>query len=120
MQKKVSEEKRKQKRYPANIHLTIASLYKQDEEMIENINQQIDIIDISKAGVGFICPSELPLNYYFNAKINFGGKKFFYTVVKIIRVERDDNLYKYGCEFVGLADVLSSVVDDYGNFIEGY
>ncbi len=112
------QEKRKQKRYPTNIAIKISSLYKQDYERIDNINQNIQITDISKTGIGFSCETELPLDYYFNAKINFGGKKYFYSVLKIIRSHKEDNLYNYGCEFVGLADVLSSVIDDYGEFIE--
>ncbi len=120
MQERVSEEKRREKRYPTNISLKIASLYRQNFETIEDVNQQIDLINISKTGIGFTCPKELPIDYYFNAKISFGGKKFFYSVIKIIRVEKCDDVYRYGCEFVGLAEVLSSVVDDYGNFIEGY
>ncbi len=111
------EEKRKQKRYPTDIRLKISSLYKQDYQKINDINQDIQLINISKSGVGFICNTELPTGYYFNAKISFAEDKYFYSVLKIIRVDKDDNTYTYGCEFVGLADVLSSVVDEYGELI---
>lgn len=108
------EERRKYDRLPLKLELTISSLFKQDYELIPNINESIKVKNISKAGIGFTCGHELPLNYYFDAKIQLTPDKYFYAVLKIIRIEKTGEGYEVGCEFIGLADILSMRVDLYG------
>ncbi len=108
------EEKRKRKRYPIDITLTVESLYKQDNITIDSVNKNIEIIDISRSGIGFICTDDLPLDYYFNARLDVEDKKHIYSVIKIIRKSETEDGFNYGCEFVGLADVLSIIIEDYG------
>ena len=62
-------ERRRHKRLPLKLELKISSLFRQDYEIIDDINEGIEVRDISKAGIGFFCTHELPLNYYFDAKI---------------------------------------------------
>lgn len=105
-------ERRKDKRFPFEITLKIEELYKQDNIKLENINEVFKVVDLSRRGVGFISGDDLPLEFYFNAKITIDQEKHFYSVVKIIRKDEDDNKkFHYGCEFVGLADILSNVID---------
>jgi PilZ domain. len=109
------EERRKAKRMPLRLKLKISELYKQDNVKIENINAPIEVVNISKIGIGFKSESVLPVGYYFNAAINFGGKETIHTVVKIIRSQpMDDRVTMYGCEFVGMAEILSYLFDEYG------
>lgn len=109
---------RRQKRYPYEIKLGIEGLYKQDNVEIADINKDVILTDISRSGIGFSCSSQLPIDYYFNANITFDNKKHFYCVVKIIRCDERNGIYHYGCEFVGLADVLSIMVEEYGSEID--
>ncbi|MBP7071877.1 MAG: PilZ domain-containing protein [Clostridia bacterium] len=106
-------ERRRHKRLPLKLELKISSLFRQDYEIIDDINEGIEVRDISKAGIGFFCTHELPLNYYFDAKIQLTPDSHFYAVVKIIRLEKLAKGYFAGCEFVGLADILSMRVDMY-------
>jgi hypothetical protein len=112
------DNRRKNDRLPLTLELNISSLFKQDYELIPDINKSIKVRDISKSGIGFICENELPLNYYFDAKIQLTPDKFFYAVLKIVRMEKQDDKYFVGCEFVGLADILSMRVDLYGEELE--
>ncbi len=106
-------EKRKSERFPFEITLKIETLYKQDHVEIENLHEELQVQNLSKTGLGFICAHDLPRDFYFNAKITIDNEKFFYSVAKIIRVEEVENgEFYYGCEFVGLADILSSIVDE--------
>lgn len=109
------EEKRRAKRMQVELSLKISSLFMQDNIKVENIDAPINVIDISKCGIGFITESVLPLNYYFNATINLGDEDAtLYCVVKIIRtLELDDGMHLYGCEMIGLAPVLSFIFDNY-------
>jgi len=109
------EERRKHDRLPLKLELTISSLFKQDYELIPGINESIKVKNISKSGIGFICGHELPMNYYFDAKIQLTQDKHFYAVLKIVRMDKVEDEYFAGCEFVGLADVLSARVDLYGD-----
>ena len=65
-----------------------------------------------------MCKDELPLEYYFNAKIEFNQFKYFYCVLKIISKERFEDSNLFGCEFVGLAEFLASKVDEYEVLLE--
>ncbi|GMQ57560.1 hypothetical protein AN1V17_19550 [Vallitalea sediminicola] len=107
------EERRKYKRLPIKLELEINSLFKQNNDIIKLDNKTIEVIDISKNGIGILCRDELPLNYYFNAKIEFDPQRYFYCVLKIIRSNRSGDKYSLGCEFVGLAEFLADKVDEY-------
>jgi len=104
-------EKRKYPRAPVNITLTVESLYKEKPEVLEDIDQNIVVRDISKSGIKFFSTNSLPLGYYFNAKLTIDDEKYFFSVLKIIRTDEVDGGYEFGCEFVGLADILSGCID---------
>jgi len=113
-------EQKRAKRLKVEMELVISKLFKQDYISAENIDTKIYVEDISKTGIGFTSTSELPVGYYFNAKIALGSEESsFYTVVKIIRSQkREDNTYFYGCEFVGIAPVLDYVFKEYNPELE--
>lgn len=108
-------EKRRHKRIKVNLNLEITSLFKQDNIKVEHIDAPIEVINISKSGIAFQSKCNLPVDYYFNACIQLGSEEAkLYCVVKIIRKEtKESELYDYGCEFVGLAPVLSYIFDEY-------
>lgn len=108
-------EKRRSKRLPVNLELEISSLFKQDNIRVNHIDAPIEVMNISKSGIGFRSKSQLPIDFYFNAKITLGDSdSSLYTVVRIIRIEKSEQeYYIYGCEFVGLAPVLSYIFDEY-------
>lgn len=112
------KERRKYERLPLKLELTISSLFKQDNKMIPEISESIKVMNISRAGIGFTCAHELPLNYYFDSKIQLTADKYFYAVLKIIRMEKQGDNYFLGCEFVGLADILGMKIDLYGAELE--
>lgn len=108
------EEKRKNKRFPVDLNLHISSLFKQDNVKVENIQEPIEVTDVSRTGIGFKSKSILPLNYYFNAKIILGEKpSVLYCVVQIIRTKKEEDNNIYGCEFIGMAPVLSYIFDEF-------
>lgn len=109
------QEKRRAKRMQVELNLRISSLFMQDNVKVENIDAPINVIDISKCGIGFITESILPLDYYFNATINLGDENAtLYCVVKIIRSkDLEDGMHLYGCELIGVAPVLSYIFDNY-------
>lgn len=108
------DERRKAKRMPISLSLDINTLYKQDNVKVSDLNAPIEVVNISQSGIGFITQSVLPVGYYFNANLDLGNEDTLRSVVKIIRSQPADNdATVYGCEFVGMADVLSYVFEAY-------
>ena len=83
--------------------------------IIEDVDAEISVIDISKSGIGFISKAKLPIDYYFDGKIRLAGNDYFYAVVHIVHgeVQEDGKGNCYGAEFVGLAPFLANKIDDY-------
>lgn len=106
-------EMRREKRWPAQLHLEISSLFRQDNIKVENINAPIEVIDVSKAGIGFKTESILPIGYYFNARLELGGDSALNCVVRILRQQDKGDYFIYGCEIVGAAAIMDYVVNDY-------
>lgn len=108
------DEKRKYKRLPIKLTLEVSSLFNQNEKVSIG-NAEFNVFNISKSGIGFTTTTQLPLNYYFNASIEFEGiKDKLKYVVKIIRTEELENgNHLYGCEFVGLAHIYDYLFDQY-------
>jgi c-di-GMP-binding flagellar brake protein YcgR len=109
------EERRRAKRMPVTLSLEILNLYKQDNVQVNNLHAPIEVTNISKTGMGFISESTLPIGYYFNANINLGASEdILHCVIKIIRSQpMEENKTMYGCEFVGMATILSYIFDEY-------
>lgn len=108
-------EKRRAKRVPVSLRLEVSSLFKQDQERVENVCAPIDVINVSKAGIGFRTESILPVGYYFNAALELLDRDdaVFYCVVKILReVEQGDGSREYGCEFIGFPSILEYIFDE--------
>ena len=104
---------RRERRWPASLKLEISSLFKQDNEKIENVDAPIEVIDVSHAGIGFRTQSVLPVGYYFNARLVLGEKDALNCVVRILRKQEDGDGFIYGCEIVGAASIMDYVVNDY-------
>ena len=111
-------DRRKHKRIPFTMTLEIQDLFRQDYEVIRGLNEAISIENISKSGLGFLCQHELPVGYYFNTKIVFDEKMYFYCVIKILRKIPQEQGYYYGCEFIGLAEFLANIIDKYEREVE--
>jgi len=106
-------ERRKYERLPIELSLEISRIFKQDYIEISDIDAEINVTDISKAGIGFLSTAELPVNYYFNGKITLSEGEFFYAVIEILRKNDADEGYHYGAQFVGLAPFLAEKIDQY-------
>ena len=113
------EEKRKSKRAPFNSRLSIESFYKSGEKETFKLNTDITIINISKTGIGFITEAELPLNHFFNSKIDIDSERTIFCVLKTVRIQKLNKGYQVGAEFVGLADIVGDYINEYVEDVDG-
>lgn len=112
------EERRKHDRIPFQVTLVIDSLFKQNNTKINNLDAKITVYDVSPRGLGFQSKVDLPTDFYFDAEITFDEDKHFLTVLRIIRKEQVDDCFNYGCEFIGLADNLANIINEYAQIKE--
>lgn len=104
---------RKQKRWPAKLKLDINSLFKQDNVQVKNVDAPIEVVDVSKAGIGFNTESVLPVGYYFNARLELSPESVLNCVVQIVRQTDKGDYFNYGCEIVGAASIMDYVINEY-------
>ena len=107
------DEKRKSKRAPFNSKISIESFYKSGEKDTIKFTSEITIINISKTGIGFITEIELPLNHFFNSKIEIDEERTIFCVLKVVREKKINKGYQVGAEFVGLADIIGEYITEY-------
>ncbi len=117
----IMQEKRKYERLPIKLKLEVSNLFKQDGIKIDSIDTEIEVFDISKAGIGFMSDAKLPVDYYFNATLEFETTdEIILSVVKILYVTPIGNSgYRYGCEFVGLPSMYHHIFDEYAQSKKG-
>ncbi len=114
------EEKRRYERLPIKLKLEVSNLFKQDTPPIHvDEETEIEVFDISKAGIGFMSDVELPIGYYFNATLEFETTdEIILSVVKILyRAPIASAGFRYGCEFVGLPSMYDHIFEEYGEAV---
>lgn len=105
---------------PIDLFLEISSLFQQDNVEVENIQAPIEVINVSKLGIGFLSKSLLPIGFYFNAKLILGNSdSALHCVLRILRsLEAENGFYEYGSEFIGMAPILDFIFEDYEKYID--
>ncbi|MBE5935755.1 MAG: PilZ domain-containing protein [Lachnospiraceae bacterium] len=106
-------ERRKYERLPIDCRLKVNNLYNGYQKGIDRVDADIEVVDISRGGIGFKCNQALPLNCYFDATIGLEGREYFRAIVKIIRCSTHDDDIIYGAEFIGLAGFLENKITEY-------
>lgn len=108
------QEKRREKRIPINIKLSVSDLYTGDST-IADMSSPIEVTDISAKGIGFVSEAILPVGFVFIANIELDRElPQIITDVRIIRSSAtDDSHYQYGCEFVSISPRVSKMLDDF-------
>lgn len=111
-------ERRRYERLPIDCRLKVNNLYNGYQKGIDKVDADIEVIDISRGGIGFKCNQTLPLNSYFDATIGLDGREYFRAIVKIIRCSSVDSGTIYGAEFIGLAGFLENKIAEYAKNLE--
>lgn len=108
------EERRKNRRMELTSKLLIKNLSGSAEEEVT-----IEITDVSKTGVGFICDSPLNIGTVYEAFLTIWMKETIHAFLEIVRIEKlEDNKYSYGAIFIGMAEMDKKrieVFDTMGN-----
>lgn len=111
----IMEERRGDKRVPIGIKLSISNLYKEDTNTIMDLALDVEVVDISSKGIGFVSQCILPVGYYFIANIELSPElPQIITDVRVIRSAAiDKSNYRYGCEFVSISPSVGTMLDEF-------
>ncbi|MCH5332959.1 MAG: PilZ domain-containing protein [Agathobacter sp.] len=110
------EEKRRHKRLDLDVNIQLERL---DEEGVTTLKYvHVDVTDLSRSGIGFVCARELEKGSFYDTRIRIWTKEVLEVVLEIVRCEKKGDLYQYGASFIGMTDTDALKIDIYQMFNE--
>lgn len=81
----------------------------------DNSNREItiDIVDVSKSGIGFNCSELLEIGAVYEANLRIWTQEVLHACLEIIRIEKKDEEFNYGAIFIGLPESEASRIEVY-------
>lgn len=102
------EERRRSKRTELQSKLMMKRLDGGNADEVD-----IEIVDVSKTGVGFTCDQALTIGAVYEAYLTIWTKEVLHTFMEIVRIEKVDNILSYGAVFVGMPEMEASRIETY-------
>ena len=102
------EERRKNKRLELTSTLTVKRLDGQTPEQIE-----IEILDVSKTGVGFKCQKPLEIGAVYESNLRIWTQEVLHAFLEIVRIEKKGQDFLYGAIFIGMPEMDSARIQTY-------
>ena len=102
------EERRKSPRLELESKLIIKRLDGQESEQLS-----IDIIDVSKTGVGFNCDTALTIGAVYEAFLTIWTKEVIHAFIEVVRIEKIGSKFVYGGIFVRMPEMDSQRIEVY-------
>lgn len=94
------EERRRARRMKLESTITVRRI---DSGMDEEI--MIEIRDLSKSGIGFLCTEVLDVGSIYQSSIIIWTKEVIPVLLKIVREKDEGDKKFYGAEFMGLSEI---------------
>ncbi len=108
------EERRKCKRMDMEAQLMVKRLDSTVKHAVV-----IDLIDVSRSGVGFTCEDLLDIGAVYECSLGIWTKEVIHCFLRIVRIELDDYaLYHYGAIFIGMSEQDALRISVYEKFSE--
>lgn len=107
------EERRKNLRMEMPSTLSVKRLDGQTMEQVE-----IDVVDVSKTGVGFNCNMALEIGAVYEANLRIWTQEVLHAFLEIVRIEKKGLTFMYGAIFIGMPEMDSSRIETYQTVTE--
>lgn len=79
-----------------------------------NEEVQIDIVDVSKTGIGFACSKALEIGAVYEAYLRIWTQEVLHAFLEIVRIEKkDSHTYGYGGIFIGMPEMDAARIEVY-------
>lgn len=102
------EERRRNKRRELTSNLMVKRLDGAEPEEIE-----IDIVDVSKTGIGFTCHKPLEIGAVYEAYLRIWTQEVLHAFLEIVRIEKKEATFFYGGIFIGMPEMDAARIDVY-------
>ncbi len=93
------QERRKEKRNDLSVKLMMSRLDRKDKKEVP-----IEVLDISKAGIGFICNEVLDKGAVYEADVTIWTGDVIHACIEIVRLSPQEGGNIYGGIFVGMPE----------------
>ena len=102
------EERRKNKRTLMESKIVMKRLDSEDNKEVV-----INIIDVSKSGIGFECEEALTIGDVYESFLTIWTKEVIHAFLQIVRIELSSGGYVYGATFIGMPEIDSARIEVY-------
>lgn len=102
------DERRKSKRTGMASRLVIKRL---DDGKSNEV--AINIIDVSKSGIGFECSESLTVGEVYESYLTIWTKEVLHAFLQIVRIDMNEDIYSYGAVFIGMSEMDSARIEVY-------
>lgn len=102
------EERRKSKRTDLKSKLLVKRLNSDEQEEIG-----VDVMNVSKTGIGFECDELLDMGAVYEAYLTIWTKEVIHAFIEIVRIEKAVDTYDYGGLFIGMPEIDLQRIDVY-------
>lgn len=102
------EEKRKSKRMELKSKLLVTRL---DSNEHDEVN--IDVLNVSKTGIGFRGTELLEIGAVYEAYLTIWTKEVIHAFIEIVRIEKEPESFQYGGLFIGMPEIDLQRIDVY-------
>lgn len=109
----MAEERRKHNRSKLNSKLLLKRLDQKEEKEVT-----IEIIDVSRSGVGFTCSEPLMIGAVYETFLTIWTKEVLHAFVEIVRIVKNGDNFEYGSIFVGMPQMEQQRIEIYQAFEE--
>lgn len=110
------EERRRSKRLDLDVSVQLERLDTEGVTTLKYIH--VDVVDLSKTGIGFVASQKLEAGTYYDAKLQIWTKETIDAVIEIVRVEEAVDSYRYGAVFIGMTETDALKIEIYQLFNE--
>lgn len=105
------EEKRGSRRMSLSAQLLVKNMNDASGKAEE---VEIDVMDVSKTGVGFICNIPLAIGAIYETNLKIWTKEVIHAFLKVVRIEQtEDERYICGTIFIGLPEIDAKRIEVY-------
>ena len=102
------EERRRNERHPLDSTILIKRLDGGGSEEVS-----IDIVDVSKTGIGFTCNIPLTIGAVYESYLKIWTQETLHAFLEIVRIVKEDGTFNYGAIFIGMPEMDMSRISVY-------
>lgn len=73
----------------------------------------IEVIDVSKTGIGFISTEALTIGAVYEGFLTIWTKEVLHAFFEIVRIEKKEDYFEYGAIFIGMPEMESNRIEVY-------